>query len=119
MFAWMRAVLRGFGFAIAGLLWALRRERNLQIHAAMTVAAVILGLLVGLARWEWCAILLSIGLVWMAELLNTALEVLADAITTERNEFIGHAKDAAAAAVLASAAIALAVGGVVFLPKFW
>jgi diacylglycerol kinase (ATP) len=119
MSAWIRALLRSFGFAIAGLLWALRRERNLQIHAAITVVVVVLGFSVRLAPWEWCAVLLSCGLVWLAEMLNTALEVLADAVTKEPNELIRRAKDAAAGAVLVAAVMATAVGGVVFLPKLW
>lgn len=119
MAAWIRAVIRSFGYATAGLFWALRRERNLQIHLVAGLAATALGLGLKIARWEWCAVLLSIGLVVMAEMLNTALEILCDAVTLEQNERIRRAKDAAAGAVLAAAVIAAIVGGVVFLPKFW
>jgi len=113
----LRALIRSLRFAIAGVAYALRSEKNLQIHAAASVAAVVLGVICGISRAEWCAVLMAVGLVWAAELLNTAVERLADAVTREPNEQIGHAKDAAAGAVLVAAIIAAVVGAVVFLPK--
>lgn len=115
----LRALIRSFRFAATGVLYSLRSERNLQIHAVATVAVVSLGFAVGISRAEWCAVLLAAGLVWTAELLNTAVERLGDAITREPNEYIRHAKDAAAGAVLAAAVVAAVIGAVVFLPRLW
>ena len=112
-------MLRSFGPALAGLAWALKTQRNLQVHAAATLLVAVVGIWLGLADWEWCVVLLACGLVWAAELLNTALEVLADRVTREREESIRRVKDAAAAAVLVAAFAALGVGLVVFLPKLW
>lgn len=119
MFRWFASVLRSFGPAVAGLVWALRTQRNLQVHAIATVTAGCLGLWLQLTGWEWCAVMLAVGMVWAAELLNTAIEVLADRVSKEREEPIRRVKDAAAAAVLVAAAAALGVGVVVFLPKLW
>lgn len=119
MSRWLASVLRSFGPAVAGLVWALRTQRNLQVHAIATVVVGCLGFWLQLAGWEWCVVMLAVGMVWAAELLNTAIEVLADRVSKEREEPIRRVKDAAAAAVLAAAAAALGVGMVVFLPKLW
>ncbi|MHB1078991.1 MAG: diacylglycerol kinase family protein [Prosthecobacter sp.] len=119
MTRWLASVLRSFGPALAGLAWALKTQRNLQVHGIATVLVAGLGLWLNLATWEWCVVLLAVGLVLAAELLNTAIEVLADRVSKEREEPIRLAKDAAAAAVLVAALAALGVGLVVFLPKLW
>jgi len=109
------ALLRSFRCAFAGIGWALRTQRNLRIHALATLCVVSLGFAVNLTTWKWCAILGCISLVWMAELMNSALEVLCDRITTEPDEHIRRAKDAAAGAVLVCAIISIIVAGIVFL----
>lgn len=119
MTRWLASVLRSFGPALAGLVWALKTQRNLQVHGVATALVVCFGLWLHLAAWEWCVVLLAVGLVWAAELLNTAIEVLADRVSKEREEPIRLVKDAAAAAVLVAAFAALGVGLVVFWPKLW
>lgn len=119
MTRWLASVLRSFGPALAGLVWALKTQRNLQVHGVATLLVGGFGIWLQLAAWEWCVVLLTVGLVWAAELLNTAIEVLADRVSKEREEPIRLAKDAAAAAVLVAALAALGVGLVVFLPKLW
>lgn len=119
MTRWLASVLRSFGPALAGLAWALKTQRNLQVHGFATALVGGFGLWLRLATWEWCVVLLAVGLVLAAELLNTAIEVLADRVSKEREEPIRLAKDAAAAAVLVTALAALGVGLVVFLPKLW
>lgn len=119
MVHWVVSVIRSFIPAFNGLCWALKSQRNLQVHAIATLIAVALGLGLRIEAWEWCAVILSIGLVWAAELLNTAVEVLADRVSREREEPIRRVKDAAAAAVLMAAMAAFAVGAFVFLPKLW
>ena len=119
MSRWLVSVLRSFGPALAGLAWALKTQRNLQVHAMAAVVVVALGFWLQIADWEWCAVLLATGLVWAAELLNTAIEVLADRVTKEREESIRRVKDVAAAAVLMAALAAVVVGLVILGPKLW
>lgn len=119
MSRWFASVLRSFGPALAGLAWALKTQRNLQVHAVAAVVVVVLGIWLEIADWEWCAVLLATGLVWTAELLNTAIEVLADRVTKEREEAIRRVKDTAAAAVLMAAVAAMTVGVVILVPKLW
>ena len=117
MLRWFATVVRSFGPALAGLCWAVRTQRNLQVHLFATSVVLALGLWLKLENWEWCVATLACGLVLAAELMNTALEVLADRVSTAREEPIRRAKDAAAAAVLLAALAAFAVGIVIFGPK--
>ncbi len=89
-------------------------QRNFRIHLAALVVVVTLGFLVGLSRMEWLAILLASGMVISAEAMNTALELVCDAVTRERHPLIGQAKDVAAGAVLLAALCACVVGSIVF-----
>jgi diacylglycerol kinase len=109
------SLLRSFRCAFSGIGWALRTQRNLRIHAVATIAVVVLGFAEGISEWEWCAVLGCVSLVWAAELMNSALEVLCDRITTEQDEHIRRAKDAAAGAVLICAMISIVVAALVFL----
>ncbi|MEM7698695.1 MAG: diacylglycerol kinase family protein [Verrucomicrobiota bacterium] len=111
--------LRSLAAALAGLRSAVASEANLRIHFLLLAVAVGLGLWLGLAPLEWVAVVLASGLVIGLELLNTAIEGLADAIHPERSEAIKQVKDIAAAAVLIAALAAVAVGAIVFLPKLW
>jgi diacylglycerol kinase (ATP) len=105
-------------FALQGLAHALRHERNLQIQAALAAATLGLGLWTGLSAQDWALLALATGAVLSAELMNTALEELADALKPRRDPRVGRAKDIAAAAVLVAALFALGVGLFVFLPHW-
>lgn len=107
---------RSFSYAAQGVWITLRTQHNAWIHAAATVAVGLAGLVLGLSRLEWCAVILASAAVWTAEALNTAVEFLADATTREAHPLIGHAKDAAAGAVLVAALAAVLVGVLVFGP---
>lgn len=106
-----------FGYALRGLADLLRTQPNAQIHAVVTVCVLVSGWWFHLARWEWVAIVLCIALVLALEAMNTALEYLADQVSTERRPLIGKAKDVAAAAVFLCALGAVVVGLIIFIPK--
>lgn len=108
-----------FSFACAwhGVLHALRTQRNMRIHIAFAVLAIVLGLVFRISLAEWLAISAFIALVLSLEILNTALEALVDLVSPERNEFARVAKDCAAGAVLVSAFVALVVGVALFAPR--
>jgi len=109
-------ILRSFGFALAGIWNAFKSERNFRVHTLALVIAVGLGLYLRLSVVEWGLVVLSIGSVLAAELLNTALERLADDVAEGKTKAtIKTAKDIAAAAVLVSAAAALAIGILVLI----
>ncbi len=107
---------RSFRHAFRGVATLLAEQHNTRIHAAMTAAVVVAGLLVGVSGLEWAVLALAIGLVWAAEAGNSALEWLCDVASPEFHPLVRKAKDAAAAAVLVAAGAAAAAGLLVFVP---
>ena len=114
-----RARARSFGYALAGWKFLLHSQHNAWIHLAISAAVFLLGTWLGLSRLEWAAIVLAMGLVWTAELLNTAVEAAVDLSTAEDHKLARVAKDTAAGAVLASACAAALVGLLVLGPPLW
>ena len=108
-----------FTYAWQGIKAVFRTEHNTWIHLALTVAAIVLGLILKISRGEFLAIILSMTLVWSAEIFNTALEKTMDFISREMHPQIKLVKDLAAAAVLVTALSAAIVGGIIFIPKIF
>jgi diacylglycerol kinase len=106
-----------FRFAFEGLVSLLKTEHNARIHLVAAAAAVTAGIILKVDLLEWCMLVLVIGLVFLTELINTAIETIADAIDSDWNEKIKKAKDLSAAAVLTAAIISAITGGIIFLPK--
>ncbi|HEY6077599.1 MAG TPA: diacylglycerol kinase family protein [Polyangiaceae bacterium] len=113
---WVEGRKGSFRYALQGLR-RLYRERNARIHAVATGCVAALGAVLGLGRVEWALLVLAVTAVWVAEAMNTALEVLSDATDPLHNPLIGAAKDVAAGAVLLAATGAVGVGLLVFVPR--
>ena len=112
-----KARLTCFRDAARGLKVHFATQANARIQAGATVLAFGLGLGLRLTALEWTAIVLAIGLVWVAETLNTALECLVDFVSPEIREEAGRVKDISAGAVLLAAITAAGVGAIIFGPK--
>jgi diacylglycerol kinase (ATP) len=108
-----------FRHAFAGCWHLLHTQQNAWIHACATVAVTALGLWLGLGRLEWAVIVLAVGLVWMAEFVNTALEAVVDLASPDLHPLAKIGKDVAAAAVLVGAITAVVVGLLVLGPPLW
>ena len=105
-----------FKYAGRGLRYVMRTQKNAWIHSAVMIVVMILSFWLQLARMEWVAILLVIGMVWTAEFINTSLESIVDMTSPERHPLAQVGKDVAAAAVLFAATIAVIVGILVLGP---
>lgn len=104
-----------FAAAVRGGAVAVRGHSSCWVHAGCTAAVLAVGAALRFEAWRWCAVLLCITLVFVAELLNTALESLAPAVDTAFNPHVRDALDIAAAAVLFAAAGAVTVGLIVLV----
>lgn len=102
--------IRRLGFALHGLRLAIRREGSFRTHLLATVAVLLVLLATRPAPLWWALLALAVGLVLVAELVNSALEALSDHLHPERHPEIGAAKDIAAGAVLVASGIAVVVG---------
>lgn len=112
----MQARARSFVYAGRGLRTMLQTQHNARIHAVATLAVVTAGLVLGVTRLEWLALILAVISVWTAEAVNTALEFLCDVASPELHPLVEKAKDVAAGAVLIGAIGAVLVGLLVFGP---
>ncbi len=108
-----------FAYAFAGLFRSIRTEPSFWVHCPAAVLALALAWWLQLETWRFLAIILAIGGVFAAELLNTAIETIAKALHPEDHPQIGHALDAAAAAVLVTALTSVVIGVVVFAMPLW
>jgi diacylglycerol kinase len=108
-----------FRCAFAGWAGVLRTQPNARLHAAATAAVAALAAWLGLGRLEWAVLALTVGLVWVAECANTAVEAAVDLASPGLHPLARAAKDAAAAAVLAAALAAVAVGLLLLGPPLW
>jgi len=110
-----RQRVKSFGYALQGILNLLSGPNfRLQLLAAAIV--IILGITRHLEPIRWAAIVLAVGLVLVAEGMNTAVEKLSDfSCKGEWREEIKVIKDIAAGAVLIAALASVAIAGFVFL----
>ena len=108
--------LLSYRYALRGMWLAFRFEPNMAIHVAAALAVVLINYWLDVTKTEWLITLILIGIVWMAEIFNTAIEKLADRVTKEQDPLIGQAKDLAAGAVLVVCIVAVICGVVIYIP---
>jgi diacylglycerol kinase (ATP) len=113
----LRGRLRSIKFAIKGMFLLLKTEDSIKAQLFFGVIAVILGFVFDISATEWMAQLLIIGLVLVAESLNTAIEKVADFIHPNYHEKIGFIKDISAGASSFAAIISLIIACIIYVPK--
>ena len=109
--------IKSFNYAFAGLKVLFREEHNSWIHAVAAVLAVAMGFLFRISPMEWIAVVIVIGMVFAAEIINSSIERTADFVKAERDDRKRDIKDLGAAAVLVCAIAAAVVGIIIFIPK--
>ncbi len=113
----MTRFLNSFRFAFNGLKYAFGTQQNFKVHIVLGLLAISVGFIFEISISEWLWILLSILMVFIAELFNTAIEVLVDLVSPQYQVKAGIVKDVAAGAVLCAAGFAVITGLIIFLPK--
>ncbi|NMA90104.1 MAG: diacylglycerol kinase family protein [Amphibacillus sp.] len=108
----------GFSYAINGLKIAFKNEINIRIHFTIALFVIIGGFIFSIPLLEWVLLILMIGFVITAELINTAVETMLDHLAPNWHPVVGSIKDLTASAVLVSSIVAFIVGIIIFIPKF-
>jgi diacylglycerol kinase (ATP) len=114
----MKAFLKSFLFAFAGISDFFRHHRNGQFHLVAAVIATALGFYFNISAQDWVAVVLCISVVTALEAMNSAVEYLTDLVSPDYHPLAGKVKDMAAGAVLMAAVGAAVVGLMVFGPHF-
>jgi diacylglycerol kinase len=109
--------IRSFGYAFNGLKVMFKEEHNSWIHLFFAGIVVVFMLIFRFTLTEYGMLAFAIGLVFAAELFNSAIENIADHISPEKNDKIKKVKDLSAAAVLVCALTSVVIGCLVLGPK--
>lgn len=111
-----RSRLEAFRYAFSGWWHVLRTQRNAWIHAFASLTVIGLALWLALPAEDFAILLLAIGLVWLAEFINTALEAVVDLASPGTHPLARVGKDVGAAAVLIAAITSALVGLLILGP---
>ncbi|MDF2875353.1 MAG: Prokaryotic diacylglycerol kinase [Sporomusa sp.] len=112
-------VLAAFKYAMAGIVYCVRRERNIQIHLTAALVAIGMAWRFELSALEQAILFLTIAGVITAEIFNTAIETIVDKVSPDFHPLAKVAKDVAAGAVLVQAITSLGIGYVLFWDKLF
>jgi len=112
-----RSLLYSFDYAIRGIVYALRTQRNMRWHFLVSALVFTAALALRVSGLELIALVFAVALVLTAELVNTAVETTVDLAVEGYDPLAAVAKDVAAGAVLIASVAAVAVGYVVFFSR--
>lgn len=110
--------IKSFKYALKGVWLLISTEHSIMVQLGITALVTVIGWQMEISRIEWIFQILAIGLVLVAESLNTCIEKVCDFVQPEYDQKIGFIKDIAAGAVSFAAIIALIIGLIIYLPKF-
>ncbi|SHH05948.1 diacylglycerol kinase (ATP) [Flavobacterium fluvii] len=110
--------LKSVLFAVKGAVKLITTEHSIMVQFSIGILMTIAGFYYNITTTEWLFQTLAIGFVMSIEGLNTAIEKIADFIHPNFHEKIGFIKDIAAGAVLFAAFTAIAIGLIIYVPKF-
>ncbi len=112
----IKRLFKSFKYASRGLFRMFKEEQNLQVQSIVAIIVLVLAVFFGIGRIEWCLIGISIILVLLSEMINSAIERVADILKPRIHEYVKEVKDIMAAVVLLSSFLAIFIGVAVFWP---
>lgn len=115
----IKPLIKSFQFAVNGLVIIFKTQRNARIIFISGIFAIVLGAYLKIAAVEFLIIILTIGLVFMAEIFNTMVEATHNLFSEAFDLEIKRIKDMAAGAVLISAIISLVVAYFIFARRLF
>ncbi|GAA0718910.1 diacylglycerol kinase [Clostridium malenominatum] len=113
----VRKLIDSFNYAIEGLLYAVRTQRNMRIHLILTLLVLTACFFYDISKIELLILFITITIVIVTELINTAIEFAIDTTTNYYHPLAKIAKNVAAGAVLVTALNAMVVGYIIFWNK--
>ncbi len=111
----LRRIIAAGGYSMKGLRATWQHEAAFRQEVWLGVALLPLAIWVSHNKWELLLLIGSILFVWIVELVNSAIEALADSVSLEHQTLLGRAKDIGSAAVLLS----LITAAIIWLCVLW
>jgi len=119
MVDFLQSRVKAFKYAFSGLWTVLRTQRNAWIHSIFSLAVIIMAFWLQLPANDWAILILTIALVWGAEIINTSIETIINLASPEQHPLAKDGKDLGAAAVLFAAMASVVIGLLVLGPPLW
>lgn len=110
--------IKAITYAAKGFWILITSEHSIIAQVVIGIIMTIIGFLMHLSATEWMFQIMAIGLILVAESLNTAIEKMADFIHPDFHKKIGRIKDISAGAAFFAAIIAIIIGLIIYVPKF-
>lgn len=108
--------LKSVSYALRGLGFMLKTQHNAWLHLAATVLVILAASFLQVRLEDWCWLIVSMVMVWVAEAFNTAVEYVCDVVSPGYSAAVKHANDIAAGAVLVCAFGAAVIGFLTLWP---
>jgi diacylglycerol kinase len=112
-----RKRIQSFKHAFNGLRILLCEESNARIHFCIAICVLAAGFVFKISTTEWIIVVFCIGFVFALELLNSAIENMADFVSKEYHDLIKKTKDLSAGAVFIGSIVSAIIGLIIFVPK--
>ena len=112
----IKRVFAAIVYSLDGFRTAWRYEHAFRQELMVAIPGVILAFLLPVTRLEKLALIASLALVLIVELLNSAIEAVVDRVSLDKHSLSKNAKDLGSAAVMLSLALAVVTWGVVLYP---
>ncbi len=110
--------LSSFGYALAGWIYMLRRQKNTRIQAVASIGILVVALWLQIDLIGLAVLILAITMVWMAEFVNAAIEAAINLSTSDYHPMAKVGKDVASAAVLLGVVASILIGLLILGPPF-
>lgn len=112
-----RRLLDSFGYALNGIIYCFKTQRNMRIHGFAALGVIVVSMLARISRTDVLMLAFASSLVLICEMINTAIEKSIDLFTDKYHPLAKISKDVAAGAVFVSAINAVVIGYIVFFNK--
>lgn len=110
-------IIKSFKYAIKGIVYTFKEEQNFRFHIISAVFVFALMMILDTSLLEKAFLIFLIGLVVIAELINSIFERIVDIIKPRLHPYAKTIKDMTAAIVLIAAIVSFVCGLIIFIPK--
>jgi len=116
--SFIKGRFKSIGYALKGAWLLLRTEHSIMVQVFVAIVVTVAGFVCDISATEWMLQLLAIGLIFAAESANSAIEKLCDFVHPGHHSNIGFIKDISAGGVAFAAIFGIAVGCIIYIPRF-
>lgn len=112
-------IIRAFGFSMNGLKAAWQHEAAFRQESLLAIVLVPAAFWLAADATQLAVLLLTLFIVVITEILNSAIEAVVDRVSDEHHSLAGRAKDMGSAAVFLSLAMTIVTWTVIFYERFF